>query len=84
MGFPVGKFTFLPLVTQRLNLIAALQIHFLRRQEPRAIVSTGGDIDNRIKTLLDALRVPSNVSELLPNDSPNTDEYPFYCLLEDE
>ncbi len=42
-----------------------------------------GDIDNRLKTLIDALRVPTpneNYSAISQVES----EKPFYCLLEDD
>jgi len=46
---------------------------FLRPGEPGRLVSRGGDIDNRIKTLLDGLRMPTDAIEL-PKEShpPNT------------
>ena len=43
----------------------------------------GGDIDNRIKVLFDALRMPLNKSELR-GQAPAKDEDPFYCLLQDD
>ena len=46
-------------------------------------MTLGGDIDNRVKTLLDALRMPHDSSEL-PKDPPALDEDPFFCLLEDD
>jgi hypothetical protein len=51
---------FAPLVTQNNNLSCELSILLLRLQMPGQLLGTGGDIDNRIKTLLDALRLPSN------------------------
>ena len=40
-----------------------------------------GDIDNRIKTLFDALKVPSKAD--LDVERPESTE-PFFCLLEDD
>lgn len=78
----VGAFTFAPLVTAKLHLIAELDIMLLRPEPPGALITQGGDIDNRLKTLLDALRMPHNDSEIpgvpLPGESP------FFCLLEDD
>lgn len=46
------------------------------------LIRHGGDIDNRIKTLLDSLRVPeAGEIEAL---TPDVTENPFYCLLEDD
>jgi hypothetical protein len=76
-----GAFHFTPLVTNKLDLRCALDIQFFRREAPGAL-QQGGDIDNRVKTLLDALRVPdgSQVEKI----DPLADEVPFYCLLEDD
>ena len=38
-------------------LVASLDIMFLRPEEPGLLVTQGGDIDNRMKTLLDALAI---------------------------
>ncbi|HZO42622.1 MAG TPA: hypothetical protein VFE97_25630 [Methylomirabilota bacterium] len=54
----LGEFWFVPLISQRAGLIVELDVLFLRPQLPGAVVSSGGDLDNRIKTLLDALRIP--------------------------
>jgi hypothetical protein len=42
-----------------------------------------GDIDNRIKTLIDALRIPE-ANERYAQKKPLADEKPFFCLLEDD
>ena len=47
-------------------------------------LTKGGDLDNRLKTLLDALRAPNDPQELPAGASPQSDEDPFYCLLEDD
>ena len=81
----VGKFRFAPLVTQRLHLYAELSIIMLRPEPAGAIITQGGDIDNRLKTLFDSLRMPKNEGEIPKNDSPEEkDENPFFCLLEDD
>lgn len=81
---PLDAFTFSPLVSTRLRLVCHLDILFLRPEQPGSIITTGGDIDNRLKTLLDALRIPKTSSELPPGASPAPDETPFFCLLEDD
>ena len=80
----VGAFTFAPLVCQKLHLIAQLHIVFLRPEPPGALITQGGDIDNRLKTLFDALRMPKIESELPRGDVPQANEHPFFCLLEDD
>jgi len=80
----VGSFRFIPLVSPDLHLICELQIFMLRPEPPGAIITQGGDIDNRLKTLFDALRCPHNEAELPTGISPEADEDPFFCLLEDD
>lgn len=79
-----GGLLFAPLVTQRLNLYAELSVLLFRQQPRGTLITDGGDIDNRLKTLLDGLRVPHGSMEgrtLMPVDP---DPMPFYCLLEDD
>lgn len=80
----VGEFTFVPLINEAIELIAELNITMLRPESPGAIITQSGDIDNRLKTLLDSLRMPSNVNELPRDAHPDEDEKPFFCLLEDD
>jgi len=80
----INDFKFMPLVSSKLNLIAELDITFLRPETPGCIVTQGGDIDNRIKTLFDAFRMPKESKEIPKDDSPKPNENPFYCLLEDD
>ena len=79
----VGAFSFCSLVCESLYAIADLDIIFLRPQEPGGIIIEGGDIDNRVKTLLDGLRMPKD-GEIPKNDLPRKGENPFFCLLEDD
>ena len=80
----LGKFRFASLVNQRSHLVAELNINMLRPEAPGMIITKGGDIDNRLKTLLDSLRAPKELQELPKDDSPKNDEDPYFCLLEDD
>ncbi len=80
--FAKGGFGFVPLVLESARLACRLDILFLRRDSSRSIIKSG-DIDNRLKTLFDALRVPKNLGELA-GSTPGTDESPFFVLLEDD
>jgi hypothetical protein len=81
----IGKFTFLPLVSAGRNEVAELQIIMLRPgQPPGYIIGEGGDIDNRLKTLFDSLRMPKDNNEIPLDDKPADSEDPFFCLLEDD
>lgn len=76
---------FAPIVTQGLSLSCELDILFLRRDEPGKIMTgrDGGDVDNRLKVLFDALRKPK-VSQEINGVPPGLDEDPFFVLLEDD
>lgn len=76
-------FRFVPLVHKKLDLICSLDILFLRREDPGELLKQGGDVDNRVKTLLDALQIPQHLHDLT-DQSPEVDENPFYCLLEND
>jgi hypothetical protein len=76
-------YRFVPLVRESLSLLCALDIQFLRNDYPGGIV-WAGDLDNRIKTLIDTLRRPKSGNELRGNETPTIDEDPFFCLLEDD
>jgi hypothetical protein len=78
-----GNFNFAPLISEKLNLIAELKITMLRPEPPGSIITQSGDIDNRLKTLFDALRVPIK-SEIPDNENASEFENPFFCLLEDD
>jgi hypothetical protein len=79
----VNGFRFAPLVCTKLCLVAELTITFLRPEPPGLIITKGGDIDNRLKTLFDAPRMPQTPDEIKDN-TPGAAEDPFFCLLEDD
>jgi hypothetical protein len=79
-----GNLAFIPIVSKKVDLQCALDITFLRQQAPGQLIGEGGDIDNRLKTLLDALSVPPlsqqdwfQKLEFDPNDA-------IHCLLQDD
>jgi hypothetical protein len=75
---------FVPLITAANGLICELDILFLRAERPGRILEDSGDIDNRMKTLLDALRIPEHVGEMKRKDGDDPDPNPMYCLLEND
>jgi hypothetical protein len=77
-------FNFAPLVSAKAAFVAELRISMLRPEPPGSIVTQGGDIDNRLKTLLDALKVPSDPSQLPKGAAPIPGEKYFFCLLDDD
>jgi len=82
-NFERNGYRFVPLVCEEFSLLCSLNILFLRRDFPMGIVSKG-DLDNRVKTLIDALRMPKSANELRGHETPAADENPFFCLLEDD
>jgi hypothetical protein len=81
--FHSGSYNFVPLVLKQDMALCYLNILFLRADAPGSVIKSG-DIDNRLKTLFDALRMPTDVNELGGYDAPTDDEKPFYVLLEDD
>ncbi|HEX5229252.1 MAG TPA: hypothetical protein VFW44_16165 [Bryobacteraceae bacterium] len=79
--FSRGKHGFVPLVRKREDTYCSLNILFLRRDVPGKIIS-GGDLDNRLKTLFDALKVPESTKGL--PDFPEAGFDPIFCLLDDD
>lgn len=79
-GIGVGDKVYRPLVRSSLHLSCELEILFLRQADPGALVSQGGDLDNRIKLLLDALRMPDKAEQ----DNCPPPESELYCLMESD
>lgn len=77
-------YKFAPLICDTLHLLAELDIQMLWSQKPGAIFSEGGDIDNRLKTLFDALKIPKERGELPDGATPAADEIPFFSLVDDD
>jgi len=74
-----GGRRFLPLVRKTLALECSLKILFLRKEDAGRVYQ-GGDLDNKIKTLLDGLSVPQR-EQVIPDA---TIDDPIYCLVEDD
>lgn len=84
--FEHDGFRWRPLVTQENGLICKVDILLLRPGIPGQAIY---DLDNRVKTLFDALRKAKSKAELGERTSaglqvPAADENPFFVLLEDD
>jgi hypothetical protein len=79
---PVGAKKYAALVAKHLG--AELDIIFLRQQARGQLIGEGGGIDNRLKTLFDALRTPSKGEVQQLGAAVAHDEEPLHCLLEDD
>jgi hypothetical protein len=81
----VGQYHFAPLIGSYFHLVASLEVVMLRPEPEGRIFLRSGDMDNRLKTLLDALKVPNEPAALPDNlPPPSPDETPFFCMLEDD
>lgn len=76
-----NNFRWVPLISENSGLAVNLEILYLRNGAP--YVLKGADLDNRIKTLVDALKMP-NDGEIDANEVPADDEDPFFVLLQDD
>ncbi|MBP3615549.1 MAG: hypothetical protein IJ473_00375 [Alphaproteobacteria bacterium] len=74
----VGGVKFFPLITPDLNLLAELDIQILH---PELLETPRADIDNRMKTLLDALKRPQSSHEI--SEHMNKKDV-CYTLLDDD
>jgi len=83
-NYSQGGIGMIPLITEPNGLVCSLDILLLRGSRPGTIMEAGGDIDNQVKTLVDALRRPKRGDEMpsKPDDEPTPN--PLYCLLEDD
>ena len=81
--FSCCGYKFVPIAVTDLCVQCFLDILFLRPDSPGQVLKSG-DIDNRVKTLFDALRMPKGKEELRGSKTPQADEDPFYVLLEDD
>jgi hypothetical protein len=75
---------FLPLVSDKAGLACALDILFLRRDPPGSPIISGGDVDNRLKVLLDGLKMPKTCEQMPSGWKPGAGQDPLFCLLEDD
>jgi hypothetical protein len=76
-------YNFLYLIGDAHGISSSLDILFLRRESAGGLVRWGGDLDNRLKILFDALRAPQENNEV-PDGPPASDENPFFCTLQDD
>jgi hypothetical protein len=75
-------FQFVPLVNSLWGLIASVDVMMLRHGD-HGYVDRIPDMDNRLKTLFDALRKPDSAAEI-GTAKPEHDETPFYVLMQDD
>jgi hypothetical protein len=81
----VENHRFFAIARARFKVKCSLKIDLLVNHEPGSVLTKKGDLVNRLKTLLDGLRVPTSQQEIKSFTSTEklaTDEY--MCLLEND
>ncbi len=82
---PVRNLLFIPLVTDPMEAHCHISVRLGRPMKPGSIVYGGGDLDSRLRTLFDALRMPRNESELPDDAGPiGGSNQEIFCLLSDD
>jgi hypothetical protein len=76
----VKGFDYFTLVSGKWNMYVELDINVLVPHNSMSF----GDIDNKLKTLFDALRPPKNEDEIPKLWTPDLTQKPLLCLLEDD
>jgi hypothetical protein len=80
----INNFNFAFIVGQKIGVFVEIDVLMLVPSSPARLIYNG-DIDNRLKTLFDALRCPKNYNEIPSGKSPSQEQQPFfYCLIEDD
>ena len=79
----IDGIVFAPLICKALEFICQLDLTILWPETQGVISKHGGDIDNRLKTLFDALQCPDDNQIRLVKET-FVDKQPFFCLLEDD
>lgn len=77
----VDRKGYAPLIAEDLG--AELDIVLLRQQSKGGLIGQGGEIDSQLKTLFEALRIPSKAEVQQLDDAALHDEEPLHCLLLD-
>ncbi len=80
----IDNYRFVPLLSVRNEVICELDILILRKEPAGKLISQGGDLDNRLKTLFDALRMPQDSDEVPKKNNATAEPDPFYCVLEND
>jgi len=73
---------YVPLLSRHNHRVCELTVQLWRRADPGELLDPGGDIDNRVKTLFDGLRIPHGENEIDPSTAPPSGR--CFCLLEDD
>lgn len=76
-------FKFCAIVRPTMGLGCELDIRSHVNHEPGSVITRAGDLDNRLKTVFDALRIPKD-NEFRGHTIDQPADHAFPCLLEDD
>ncbi|GLS36076.1 hypothetical protein GCM10010869_16650 [Mesorhizobium tianshanense] len=77
----VGNQLFVPFYGEAVGVGVKLEIKLLTGMPQQQAVISSGDLDNRIKRIIDAMRAPTQKGELTANLEPNSR---WYCVMDDD
>lgn len=83
LGRKVNGIEFVSPVSEKISTLADLDITLLSAGQGQRVTVRGGDIDNRLKTLLDALRAPTSLQEI-PEAPMLHNDGRVFCVLDDD
>ena len=72
---------FIPLIRASMEMVCDLDVTMLLNGKQGSVVTKDGDLDNRLKTLFDGLKIPT-ASDIAHAAGPI--EQPFHCLMDDD
>ena len=76
---------YIPLVGLGTHIEVDLNVLLLRQDNPASLIVSGGDLDNRLKTLFDALQTPASAQECGEDPASGEEErLPVYTMVEDD
>lgn len=76
----IGDQVFVPFYGEAVGVGVRLEIKLLTGLPQQAVISSG-DLDNRVKRIIDALRAPTQKGEIVANLEPNSR---WYCVMDDD
>lgn len=79
----VGDYSLVPLVAEEFGVTCSVDVLLFQHGHHEGVFKAG-DLDNRIKTLIDGLKKPLKVNAFGDHKKPTRTEKPFFCLLEDD
>ncbi|RWA71387.1 hypothetical protein [Mesorhizobium sp.] len=77
----IGDQIFVPFYSEVVGVGVKLEIKLLTGLPLQQAVISSGDLDNRVKRIIDALRAPTQKGELTKNLEPGSR---WYCVMDDD